>query len=235
MSFGEAVMRSLGNTLLKGSIPLASLTEAYHQAPAMMARYTLAAPYVAGKRVCDIACGAGYGSCFLSQCARQVVGMDISQETVFWAKKHFKRSNLSFLQGDGTQPWPLRQSFQVVVSFETLEHTVCPEAFLEQIHDHLEPGGTLIMSVPNGPRDKQRHQNPYHRHHFTSNQLESLIGRFFPEPRYFSQCYQKDLYHYLARPWRVLRRYHHQIARNYHFAEGLLSEIKTWVVIAVKE
>ncbi len=220
---------------LKGALSLTSLTEACHRAPAMMARYTLAAAYVAGKRVCDVACGAGYGSFFLSQSASQVVGMDISQETIFWARKHFKRANLSFLQADGTQPWPVQQTFDVVVSFETLEHTTAPEVFLEHIHDHLDPGGILIMSVPNGPRDQRHHSNPHHQHHFTSEQFQTLIGASFQEPRYLSQYYQKDLYHYLARPWRILRGYHHQMAHSFRFRTGLQDDIKTWVVVALRK
>ena len=42
-------------------------------------RYHFAAPMVAGRKVLDIACGAGYGSALLARTATRVVGADISQ------------------------------------------------------------------------------------------------------------------------------------------------------------
>jgi SAM-dependent methyltransferase len=40
------------------------------------------------------------------------------------------------------------QSFDRIVSLETLEHTPKPEIFLRELHRILKPGGLLIMSLP---------------------------------------------------------------------------------------
>jgi 2-polyprenyl-3-methyl-5-hydroxy-6-metoxy-1,4-benzoquinol methylase len=202
--------------------------------PAHMARYRLARRYVPGRRVCDIACGAGYGSHFLSQVARQVVGMDVSREAIDWATGHFTAPNLRYLQAAGDAPWPLEDSFDVVVSFETMEHTTAPERFLQSIHEHVVPGGTLILSVPNGPRDQAGRPNPFHLHAFTSDWLHRLLESHFSPVEYFSQVYRKDWRHYLARRFRKLMRYHSHRVDNYTFEPGLHPDVQTWLAIAVK-
>src|SRR5690349_4921310 len=93
-------------------------------------RYALAMEYVQDKTVLDIACGEGYGSNLLAQKAKSVVGVDIDKFIVSEAKNKYRKSNLSFLEGSA----PLDdQSIDVVVSFETLEHTSNHEQFLSEI------------------------------------------------------------------------------------------------------
>ncbi len=199
-----------------------------------MARYRLACEYAAEKRVCDIACGTGYGSHFLSQSALQVVGVDVSQEAIDWATGHFAAPNLRYLRAAGDAPWPFDDAFDVVVSFETMEHTTAPARFLQNIHEHLVPGGTLILSVPNGPRDQGGKSNPFHLHAFTSDDLHDLLEAWFSPVQYFSQVYTKDWRHYLARRFRKLMRYHSHRADNYTFEPGLDPDVQTWLMIAVK-
>ncbi|HCW77240.1 MAG TPA: hypothetical protein DHU63_11980, partial [Candidatus Marinimicrobia bacterium] len=60
------------------------------------ARYKLAGPKVKGKRVLDIACGAGYGSDYLAKYAKTVVGGDIDPETIGYCHEKYKRGNLDY-------------------------------------------------------------------------------------------------------------------------------------------
>jgi 2-polyprenyl-3-methyl-5-hydroxy-6-metoxy-1,4-benzoquinol methylase len=207
---------------------------ALHHVPAHMARYRLARRYVPDKRVCDVACGAGYGSSFLSQVAREVVGMDVSPEAIDWAIGHFAAPNLKYFRAAGDAPWPLDDAFDVVVSFETMEHTTAPGRLLQNIHEHLVPGGTLILSVPNGPRDRAKRLNPFHLHAFTPDDLRDLLEARFSPVHYFSQVYTKDWRHHLARSLRKLMCYHSHRVDNYTFEPGLRSDVQTWLMVAVK-
>lgn len=213
---------------------LGSLEQAIKLAPAFVARYRFAAVHMADKTVCDIACGAGYGSFFLSQSAAHVTGMDASQEAVEWAGQHFKRPNLEYMHVKGDEPWPVDQVFDRVTSFETLEHTHSPETFLKSISDHLALDGLMVMSIPNGPKDRARN-NPYHLHYFTQEDFESLLKPHFSSVTYFSQAYVKDLRHYLTKPLRKLRRSDSHRAENYEFLPGLQEDAKNWVVVARKQ
>ncbi len=211
-----------------------TVAHALRHSPGHMARYRLASRYVVDKRVCDIACGAGYGTYFLSRCARKAVGVDVSQEAIDWATGHFAGPNLEYVRAAGDAPWPFRDSFDVVVSLETMEHVAAPELFLRNIYAHLSVGGTLVLSIPNGPRDQAKRLNPFHVHFFTQARLESLLEPLFAPVHYFSQVYRKDGRHYVARPFRTLLRQDPHLVDNYAFTPGLQPDAKTWVAIAVK-
>lgn len=212
---------------------IATWTDAFRHAPAFVARYMLASEYVAGKTVCDVACGAGYGSYYLSQKAKDVTAMDVSQDAIRWATQHYQRLNLKYLHIKADEPWPLTSSFDVVTSFETMEHTISPETFLQNIYEHLIPGGKLVMSVPNGPMDQERN-NPFHLHHFTQDQLRTHLEQFFSPIQYLSQIYLKNFKHYAIKPLRKLMGYESHTTGNYSFISGLQNDAKTWIVIASK-
>ena len=213
-----------------------TLAEAAGQAASHLARYVFARNYAAGKNVCDIACGAGYGSSYLGQRAQKVVGMDISDDAIAWARKYFGRDNVRFLKADGAEKWPVEDKYDVITSFETMEHIENPGDFLEIIHEHLMPGGVLVLSVPNGPRDKRKTDNPHHLHHFRDSDLKGLIEKYFSNVKYFSQAYRKDIKHYgtkLLRKVKLLRKQPYFV-NNYFLLPGFSHNLKTWVVIAHK-
>ena len=118
-----------------------------------MVRYASVSPFVTGKRVLDIACGSGYGSQFLAlQGADHVVGVDIDQATIEYARKCHADPNVTYLRAD-THALPLAESgFDVIVSFETIEHLQRPRDFLIELRRVLKPGGQCFISCPNDYR-----------------------------------------------------------------------------------
>jgi 2-polyprenyl-3-methyl-5-hydroxy-6-metoxy-1,4-benzoquinol methylase len=199
-----------------------------------VARYGFAKEAVEDRRVCDVACGVGYGSFYLSKWASEVAGMDISEKAIKWAWHYFKNDNVSFYCVDGSKDWPVEEQFDVITSFETLEHIAEPRDFLRQVKGHLANDGVLYMSVPNGPRDKSKTDNPYHLHYFTEADLKVLIGEFFGEVSFYSQCYRKNWRHYGAKFLRkagIVNRQRY-FAGNYYLREGLNESVKTWFIIA---
>lgn len=137
-----------------------------------LARYQTAAGYVSGKRVLDIACGTGYGSQMLRLAgASSVVGVDLSPETVQYARQKYQMPGVEFICADA-ENFECSEQFDVVVSFETIEHLHYPKKFLERICSLLVPGGNLLLSVPLG---ETRHFDSYHLHAFTQEQVFALL------------------------------------------------------------
>ncbi|MGF1481202.1 MAG: class I SAM-dependent methyltransferase [Cyanophyceae cyanobacterium] len=137
-------------------------------------RYKTAARYVKGKRVLDIACGTGYGSQILCLAGAQtVVGVDVCPETVQYARQNYQEDNLEFVCADAEQ-FNWSEPFDVVVSFETIEHVPHPNKFLERIHHLLVPEGDLLLSAPLG---ETRHIDPYHLHAFSQGDVFALLKK----------------------------------------------------------
>jgi ubiquinone biosynthesis O-methyltransferase len=148
-------------------------------------RYETAMRYVKGKRVLDIACGAGYGSHMLAQAgASKVVGVDLCDHTIEYAKKHYQNPAIEFICADAeTFNW--QDKFDVVISFETVEHLPKPAKFLENIRRLLVSEGDLLLSVPLG---ETRHIDRYHLHAFSQEDVWNLLK----EAGFFVERYRCD-------------------------------------------
>ena len=166
------------------------LREVGERSDAHIARYLWAEKFVRqGDRVLDAACGLGYGSYSLAELskARAITGIDGSDYAIDYANTNFcpLSSKLDFF--DGYLPECLKSypdgHFDVIVSFETLEHVEHPEALLKEFHRLLSPGGRIIVSVPNDWSDETGEDpNPHHLHVYTLDKLRTQIKQhFIPE------------------------------------------------------
>ncbi len=136
-------------------------------------RYRTAEQFVAQKRVLDIACGTGYGSRMLKDAgAVSVTGVDLSSEAVAYATATYQCDGVSYHEGNAEEFTSTRQ-FDVVTSFETLEHLPNPEVFLGRMRDCLAPGGTLLISVPIG---ETRHIDGFHLHVFEREDIYRILA-----------------------------------------------------------
>ena len=154
-------------------------------------RYAIALDLVKGKCVLDLACGEGYGSSLMSGVAEQVVGVDVSADAIKHASIKYgrKRGNLKF-QKSSAADLPFHDaSFDVVVSFETIEHLAEQAQMLTEIRRVLRPHGVLVISSPNRPiySDVGRYQNEFHVKELDFNELHALLSSQFPAIRYFGQ------------------------------------------------
>lgn len=143
------------------------------------ARYAIGKNLVQGKRVLDIACGEGYGSFLLKEAgAASVVGVDISAETVSRAQEFFAKDGLEYVHADAAEINNLfdENTFDVVISIETIEHLKDPAAFLNGVKRVVKPGGIIVLSCPNDywyyPRDDE--SNPYHLRKYRLEEFQDL-------------------------------------------------------------
>jgi SAM-dependent methyltransferase len=153
-------------------------------------RYHFVAPLVAGRDVLDIACGEGYGSALIARHAAHVTGADISPTTIAHARTQYAdQANLDFREADCAALPFADASFDVVVSFETLEHIEAQEAFLDEIRRVLRPNGVVAISCPNKAEysDKRDHINEFHVRELYRDELAALMRTRFPHTAWYGE------------------------------------------------
>lgn len=155
-------------------------------------RYGLLSDVVRDKVVLDAACGTGYGTYSIAEDARKVIGIDISEEAIAFCKDNYQKDNLEYKQMSATEMKFEDNSFDVVISFETIEHLPleAQHAFLAEIKRVLKDDGVLIMSSPN--RDiitqiRRGRNNPYHIHEFLCEEFREFLKEYFLNVKFDAQ------------------------------------------------
>lgn len=160
-------------------------------------RYAFAAEFVTGKIVLDVACGPGYGSHYLfSEGAAMVVGGDIYIKAIEAARKFYSKPGVEFLVLDATRLPFTDNSFNVIVSMETIEHLEQYKDYLSECKRVLKEGGIFICSTPYKGRDIPdviKGLAPYHAHEFSSlEEFQGQVSQFFTETKVYGQgCWDK--------------------------------------------
>lgn len=152
-------------------------------------RYAFARGLVEGLEVLDAACGEGYGSAILSQAAAAVTGVDLSEAAIEHAGRRYEASGLEFKQANCLDLPFEDDSFDCVVSFETLEHLEGHDELLAGFRRVLRPNGFLLISTPDKAvyRDKMGNRNEFHVSELYRKEFEELLARHFPAVRLWGQ------------------------------------------------
>lgn len=152
-------------------------------------RYFFAREFCRDKDVLDIAAGEGYGSAYMAQRAASVTGVELAAEAVAHAQAAYARPNLRFQQGDARDLRFAEASFDIVTSFETIEHFLDQEKFLDETRRLLRPGGILIISSPD--RDVYSPQgsavNPFHAKELSRQEFGSMLQARFAHCEFYAQ------------------------------------------------
>lgn len=140
-----------------------------------------------GGQVLDLGCRDGMLTEAFTA-GNQVTGVDIDQKALALVQK---RLDIETRWLDLNHEWPFqKESFDVVVACEILEHLFLLEPMLTQIAATLRPGGTFIGSVPNSFRFRNRlkflfgqefDKDPTHMRRFSYSKLEDLLGTLFTD------------------------------------------------------
>jgi 2-polyprenyl-3-methyl-5-hydroxy-6-metoxy-1,4-benzoquinol methylase len=137
--------------------------------------YVAARPYVNGD-VLEVGCGEGRGIPLLMEKARSFTAVDKIVPVIEALRKRFpsgrfESMNIPPLNGITDN------SYDLVVSFQVIEHIQNDALFLREIFRVLRPGGTAILTTPNKKMSLTR--NPWHIREYTPAELKALASDIF--------------------------------------------------------
>ncbi|HYC86407.1 MAG TPA: class I SAM-dependent methyltransferase [Chryseosolibacter sp.] len=137
--------------------------------------YIAAQHYIHGD-VLEVGCGEGRGIPLLLAKARAFTAVDKIQSAIDELQRRypsgrFRSMNIPPLSGLGND------AFDVVVSFQVIEHIREDGLFLKEIRRVLKPGGTALLTTPN--RKMSLTRNPWHVREYYANELRALAAGIF--------------------------------------------------------
>lgn len=143
----------------------------------LLKAYYAAQPYVHGDLM-EVGCGEGRGIQLLSPLSKSYLAIDKITDVIERLSQEYKK--VQFKQAvvppfDGVPS----NAFDVVVSFQVIEHIKNDRLYLEEIHRVLKNGGKALITTPNIKKTLTR--NPWHIREYTAKELERLCGSIFPK------------------------------------------------------
>jgi ubiquinone/menaquinone biosynthesis C-methylase UbiE len=150
-------------------------------------RYDFGRRFSKGADVLDAACGLGYGTAYLAEVARRVRGVDASTEAIAIAERRYPGPNVMFGVADVQALPDSDASYDVVVSFETIEHVDQPTTMLGEIARVLRDDGTFIVSTPKARVTTSTPTNPHHRTEWSTDDFARLLQACFAEVDLYGQ------------------------------------------------
>jgi ubiquinone/menaquinone biosynthesis C-methylase UbiE len=148
--------------------------------------YDEAVTHAAGCDVLDVGCNTGYGTTRFTPVAGRVVGVDVSPGAIEAARLRASDGRPEFVLTSGFElPFP-HHSFDLVSSFQVLEHVADPLAYLREIARVARPGGTVILATPNAAIRLDPGMTPWNRfhvHEYVATELRGLLEQVFPQVR----------------------------------------------------
>jgi 2-polyprenyl-3-methyl-5-hydroxy-6-metoxy-1,4-benzoquinol methylase len=172
---------------------------------------------VCNASILDFGCGSGYGAGFLAERGARVLGIDISPAAIDYATNTFPRA--SFRVHDLTDsglPTKIPERFDIIVSFDVIEHVEKWWTFLHNVRALVKQGGVAIVGCPNriSHFDFNPLWNRFHVQEFTPAQLEWLARTKFNDVTVLGQKFLDPI----ARERNTAR----PLSAAYHIKEALL-------------
>lgn len=134
----------------------------------------------------DLATGSGYGAHALAARlpSTKVLGVDYDAAAIEEARARYSLPNLDYRVGDATR-WTGTigdEPYDVIVSFDMIEHVLHREIIMQGLVDHLAPQGMLLLSTPCGwPEPVLKPEWVHHRIEYSAASLFDFLRRYFGE------------------------------------------------------
>lgn len=138
-------------------------------------------------RILDLSCGTGYGADYLGTCADRIVAIDCVPAVVARSRTDYPRSNVHFLAMDGCALGFRDESFDCIVSQDTIEHIQEDGRFVTELTRVLKPQGMLIIFTPHGKGKEIVPSDPYHIREYTAQEFRELLAPHFTTIRWYGR------------------------------------------------
>lgn len=139
--------------------------------------YVAAEPYIQGD-VLEVGCGEGRGIALMMPKAGTFTAVDkidgaLEKLRANYPKASFITTNIPPLTALSDS------SYDVVVSFQVIEHIENDHLFLKEINRVLKPGGVALITTPN--RKMSLTRNPWHVREYLAEELTKLGATYFDQ------------------------------------------------------
>jgi len=139
--------------------------------------YVVAQDYVEGD-VLEVGCGEGRGIDLLTRKSHSFTAVDKIKPVIDRLQNKHPSARLIAMNIP-----PLTgladNAYDLVVSFQVIEHIRNDALFLREIHRVLKPGGTALLTTPN--RKLSLSRNPWHIREYLPEELQKLAAKFFTQ------------------------------------------------------
>lgn len=174
---------------LTGERTLPGLAEENYWFQRHVVAYELAAARAAGRRVLDAGCGEGYGLAMLAERgASSVVGADLDDAVIRHIVATYARQDPR-IEAVACELMSLPyddETFDLVVSFQVIEHVHDVPGYLASLYRVCERGGETLIATPNRltfTPGSDTPTNPFHVREFTAEELRTeLVAAGFDVP-----------------------------------------------------
>ena len=138
-----------------------------------------------GARILDVGSGEGYGSTILASAGGSCRGVDLSKDAVAHANSRYGGALVTFelLPPSGQLPYDAG-SFDLVVSFQVIEHVLDVNFYLAEIRRVAAPQATVLVTTPNRILRLAPGERPWNRFHlreYDGADLRELFSGVFSE------------------------------------------------------
>lgn len=99
--------------------------------------------------ILDVGSGAGFFSNEAARAGHKVTGLDVSETSLRVAELMDKTGLVRYVEGDAYRMPFAKESFDVVVALDLLEHVSDPEQIMSEMTRVLRPGGLLFFHTIN--------------------------------------------------------------------------------------
>lgn len=170
-------------------------------------RYLWVSQFVHEKRVLDIACGAGRGSFVMAEegKAKEILACDIDPKVVKYASVRNKHERINFAV-QNAETFFVKDLFDVIVSFETIEHIPNVESFLERMKASLSDSGYFFVSTPISR--KTLDEKPHNEHHIREwgfLEFHKIVSKYFQIENIYLQMHPPSISK-LKRLFKILKK-----------------------------
>ena len=142
-------------------------------------------------RVLEVGFGDGYGCAYLAKKlpASDFHAIDLAPSLSAISSRKYPFGNCQFLAYDGRRIPFEDHFFDIILSFQVIEHVEDVEAYLLEMSRVLKPNGLILLSTPNRIlrlADGQAPVNRFHLREYSAKQLESSLTKHFQEVNLYS-------------------------------------------------
>lgn len=129
-----------------------------------------------GMKVLDIGCGTGISSKYMGELGAEVIGVDISDELIKFAKNKSAHQNVSYVVEDATQI-NLKMSFDAITIIDSMEHIPRKKIgdFVKSIYRHALKKSIIYLNIPDGRYQRYIKMNHPEKHQIVDEDYDPNI------------------------------------------------------------